>query len=346
MVPRAWQMRAPLRPALARGLLSAAPVGIMALADFEFGVSEAGAISVGALLAGFIAFDAPVRERPFWQLAAAPAIGAAGALGALTGEPGWLAVATMLVVASVGAMGFAVSLRLAIVALTVVLALLLGQGVDPDPAEALEVLALGAAGVVLSALASAAAALRRGPAARLDPVAGARAARAAIAVNLGLGSPSFRHALRWGVAMAVGVAAYNVVDLGDHGYWVPLTILFVLRPSRGETVERIAMRATGTVAGLAIGTPIAELVAVHPILEAVVLATAAAFSFALLAIEYALFTTAITVYIVIFAHAEGEPAFEAADERALATALGLAICALAFAAFSNRRIEVGRRDRS
>ena len=114
--------------------------------------------------------------------------------------------------------------------------------------------------------------------------------------------------------MALGVAAYHVVDLGSHGYWVPLTVLFVLRPSRAETIERIAMRAAGTAIGLAIGTSLAEVVEAYPVLEVGVLVAAAAFSFALLAIEYALFTTAITIYIVVFAHAEGVPAIEAAEE--------------------------------
>ncbi len=41
----------------------------------------------------------------------------------------------------------------------------------------------------------------------------------------------------------------------QHGYWIPMTILFVLRPGYGETLERIAMRAAGTVLGLLIATP-------------------------------------------------------------------------------------------
>ena len=58
------------------------------------------------------------------------------------------------------------------------------------------------------------------------------------------------------------------------------------------------------------------------------ISVAAAFAFALLAIEYALFTTAITAYIVLVTHALGQSAFEAADERAIATAAGLGIVVL------------------
>ena len=56
-----------------------------------------------------------------------------------------------------------------------------------------------------------------------------------------------RHAIRFGVALAVGVAIYRLTGFDDHGYWIPLTTLFVLRPSRGETFERIPMRAAGTI---------------------------------------------------------------------------------------------------
>ena len=147
---------------------------------------------------------------------------------------------------------------------------------------------------------------------------------------------AFRHALRWGVALGAGVAAYHLLDLGEHGYWVPLTILFVLRPSYGETLERIAMRGAGTVLGLLIATPLAELIGGNDVLVAIAVVFSAAFSYSLLAIEYALFTAAITAFAVIYAHAFGQPALQAADERAIATAIGLVICAVAFAVFHDR----------
>ena len=44
-----------------------------------------------------------------------------------------------------------------------------------------------------------------------------------------------RHALRFGAAMAIGVAIYRLAGFDDHGYWVPLTILFVLKPDPDQT---------------------------------------------------------------------------------------------------------------
>jgi uncharacterized membrane protein YccC len=124
----------------------------------------------------------------------------------------------------------------------------------------------------------------------------------------------------------VGVAAAQLVDLGSHGYWIPLTVLFVLRPAESETVERIAMRAAGTVVGLLVGTPLAVLRGGSAVAEAVGIGIAVAFSFSI-AIEYALFTTTITCLIVLLSHALGQSALAAADERAAATFLGIAIVA-------------------
>jgi len=63
----------------------------------------------------------------------------------------------------------------------------------------------------------------------------------------------------------------------------------------------------------------------------------AAFAYAMLMIEYALFTFAITVYIVTISHAIGESAVDAVDERAIGTAIGVAICFLAFAVWRDRQ---------
>jgi hypothetical protein len=311
-----------------RGLITSIPVGVALLVDLELDSAVAGAVSMGAFLAGFVAFEAPPVTRARWQLLTAPAIGAAAALGALTGDSVWLAVPVMVVVSACLGLAGAVSRRLAIAGLNVVLALLLAQGLGIDPSQAPEALLLGAAGAASQALITLAGLAwnrasddpGRGP--------GLHAAVATLRTSLTRDSPMFRHALRWSVALGVGTAVYHLVDLGPHGYWIPLTILFVLRPTPGETAERIAMRAAGTVAGIAIALALAGIIDDHRVVEAVVIAIAAGLAFALLSIEYALFTAAITAYIVLVTHALGQSAFEAADERAIGTAGGLGIVIL------------------
>ncbi len=333
----AWRFRAPLGPPLRRAAIAGIPVGAVVLVDLGLSAGQLAGIGVGALLAGFVGFDSPSgRTRAIWQACSAPLIAAAGALGALTGSPAVLAVVTMIVLASIAGLTFAVSLRLYIGGASTVLALLIAQGLALDTADAVEVFALGGIGALLQAAVSLAVSVFDRIVERLDPCAGLHNARKAISENLSLDSVAFRHALRWGVALGVGVTAYHLLDLGLHGYWVPLTVLFVLRPSYGETWVRIAMRAAGTVLGLLIATPLAELIGNVDVLEAIAIVAAAAFSYALLAIEYALFTAAITSFAVVYAHAHGQPAIEAADERAAATVVGLVIVAFAFLVFRDR----------
>ena len=66
--------------------------------------------------------------------------------------------------------------------------------------------------------------------------------------NLSLRSSSFRHALRLGVATAIAA----VVASGIHmvrGYWIPMTVVIVLKPNFGGTLQRAVQRITGTVLG-------------------------------------------------------------------------------------------------
>ena len=54
------------------------------------------------------------------------------------------------------------------------------------------------------------------------------------------------------------------------------------------------------------------------------------FTFGLLTVQYALFTAAITTYVVLLTDTLGEPALQADAQRALGTAIGIAIAFLAW----------------
>jgi hypothetical protein len=335
----AWRLSAPLQPSLRKGLLAAIPVGVAIFIDLALDLPAAGAVSTGALLGGFVAFDAPPRERVVWQVLTAPVLGALAAIGALTAEPAWLAVVTMIVLGSLGGIMVAVSQRLAIAGMSCVLALLLAQGLGLSSNEAGYALILGAAGVALQVLVSVMESLFDPSGEPVHPIQGAREAWKTVRANLTLSSRSFRHSLRWGTALGVGVGVYHALDLGQHGYWVPLTVLFVLKPELGLTEERIAMRGAGTLFGLFVATPLAMLIGGLPLVESLAMMLAAGLCFALLALEYALFTAAITSFVVILAHAMGQSAWQAADQRAVGTVIGLAVSVAAFFLWSNKRLE-------
>jgi hypothetical protein len=318
-------------------------VGIAALVELELKTPATGALTVGASITGFVAFEAPARTRFWWQLGVAPVIGAMACLGALTGGPAALAVPTMAVIAGIGAMSRGVSPRLAIAAINCVLALLVAQGLALEIHDTPKILVLGGAGALTQAALSLLVALAQGPLERAHPIAGARVAAEAVRASLSLSSPVARHALRSAGALGTAVGAYHVIDLGPHAYWIPLTVLFVLSSDRAQTYERIWMRAVGTAAGLLAATALATLTDGHVAANVALLTVTAAAAYAMLRLEYALFTFAITVYIVTLAHAMGESAVDAGGERALGTAIGIGIVIVAFAVWRERPAEIAAR---
>jgi hypothetical protein len=322
-------------PALRRGALVAVPIGVSLAVEFGFDAPTQGAIATGALLAGFPGLDAPARPRAAWQAATAPAIGLAAAIGILSSQATPTAVIAIGLLGAAAGYCFAVSLRLAIAGLSTALAMVIAQGLFLGPGEALPALLYGTAGGFTQVAWSLIVWLFADRAVEETSGWDARRARAALAANLTLSSSSARHAIRFGAALAAGVAAYRLLGLHDHGFWIPLTILFVMRPERDETYHRLILRAVGTVLGLVVATALAEAIGGYDLLVALCLTVAAALSFGLLTVQYALFTAAITTYVVLLTDTLGEGAFQAAGQRATGTALGILIAFLAFVFWPN-----------
>jgi uncharacterized membrane protein YccC len=115
--------------------------------------------------------------------------------------------------------------------------------------------------------------------------------------NLSFRSTSFRHALRLGAVSALG----GLLAAGEHlvrGYWIPMTVVIVLKPNFGGTLQRCVQRITGTVLGALIG---ALLVLASPepwvlwgVLPVLVFAT-----FALRNFNYTLFSLALTPTVLL-----------------------------------------------
>jgi hypothetical protein len=323
-------------PALRRGALVAVPIGISLLIELGFNAPTKGAIATGALLAGFPGLDAPAGPRAIWQAAAAPALALAAAIGILSSQSTILAVLAMGLLGVAAGYCFSVSLRLAIFGLSVALSLVIAQGLflpTSDVPPALLYVTVGGLAQSLWSLIVWFVADRAAD----DQESGwdTSAALAALKSNLTLSSSAARHAIRFGVALAAGVATYRLLDLHDHGFWIPLTILFVMRPERGETDHRLVLRAVGTLLGLVLATALAESIGEYDLAVAILLTIAAALSFGLLTVQYALFTAAITTYVVLLTDTLGEGAFDAAGQRAVGTALGILIAFLAFAIWPN-----------
>jgi Fusaric acid resistance protein-like len=324
------------RPALRRGFLLAVPIGLALILELGFNAPTKGAVATGALVNGFPGMDAPARPRAAWQAATAPLVGLAAAFGILTSQTAITAILGLGLIGMLAGYLFAVSLRMAIVGLTVALACLIAQGLFlpiGDLGPALLYATLGGLTQAVWSLLIWIAVDRAVD--QPEKAWNARRAREALLANLSLTSISARHAIRFGAVLAAGVATYRLLGMTDHGYWVPLTILFVMRPNRDETDHRLILRALGSVLGLVLATAIAETFGGSDLVIGAVLTLAAALSFGLLTVQYALFTAAITTYVVLMTATLGEGAFKAAGQRALGTALGILIAFLAWRLWPN-----------
>ena len=122
-----------------------------------------------------------------------------------------------------------------------------------------------------------------------------------------LRSSVFRHAVRLSLALMVGGIVYRGLSLGS-GYWVPLTVLFVLRPDYGTTTGRAVERAAGTLVGITIAWAIVTSFSPSSGMTVALLASLAYAVYALFPANYLLFSAVLTVLIpLVFEFSGGSP---------------------------------------
>jgi hypothetical protein len=317
-------------PALRRGALVAVPVAFLLAFEFAANWPSRGAIATAALVCGFTALDAPAGPRAIWQAATAPFFGIAAALGVLSSQWAPAAVVAMGLMAAATGYLFADTLRLAFSGFACSVALMLAQGLFLPVHDTLPALLYATLGGVIQAAWAGIVWLFYDRDA--DDESGWDWARTSsrLRANFNLRSPVARHAIRYGAALALGVAIYRIAGMKVHGYWIPLTILFVLRPERDETDRRLVLRFVGTCAGLGLATGLAFAFDGAKLPIAIVLSISAALSFGLITVQYALFTAFITTYVVLLSDTLGEARLHAAGQRLLGTVVGIVIAYVAF----------------
>lgn len=317
-------------PALRRGALVAVPVALALIFEFSLDWPSRGAIATAALICGFTALDAPAGPRAAWQAATAPFVGIAAALGVLSSQWAPAAALAMGLIAAASGYCFADTLRLAFSGFACSVALMISQGLFLPVHDTLPALFYGTVGGLIQAAWAGCVWLVYDRAGDNESGWNWARTRSRLRADLTLESEVARHAIRYGTALAIGVAVYRVAGMKEHGYWIPLTILFVLRPERDETDRRLVLRAVGTLAGLALATGLAFAFDGAEAWIAIALSIAAALSFGLITVQYALFTATITTYVVLLSDTLGEARLHAAGQRVIGTAVGIAIAYLAF----------------
>jgi hypothetical protein len=169
--------------------------------------------------------------------------------------------------------------------------------------------------------------------ARLPPIhrrPPVRDALTTLRANLTLRSTACRHALRLAVTVGIATGVYRLVQL-PRGYWMPMTALLVLRPEFHDTFARGIARISGTIAGAAVATLIVKVFAPGPPALTLLLLACVWGCYAFFRMNYAIFTSCLTGYIVFILMLSGVAEITAATTRALYTVAGGALALGAYA---------------
>ncbi|WP_019947508.1 FUSC family protein [Hymenobacter aerophilus] len=144
--------------------------------------------------------------------------------------------------------------------------------------------------------------------------------------QLTMRSGIFRHALRMLVASLIGFLITEMLA-GHHGYWVLMTITYMLKPAFSLTKQRNQQRILGTLIGGVLGAVMLWLISDRLLLLALMVGfMVVSFSFARL--NYLITVVFMTPFVLILFSLLGHGYVRVVQERIFDTALG---CGIAFA---------------
>ena len=157
-----------------------------------------------------------------------------------------------------------------------------------------------------------------------------RNALATLRANLRLSSVAFRHALRCGVCLALGVAGSRIAGL-EHGYWIPMTIAIVLKPDFVGTFRFGLLRVVGTLLGLVLTTALVHFAFGGDWERLALLALLSVGFRMLVTVHYGLGVMMLTGLVVILLAFDGIAPGETMLARGIATVIGSAFALSAYA---------------
>jgi hypothetical protein len=132
------------------------------------------------------------------------------------------------------------------------------------------------------------------------------------------------YALRLAATVGVSTEIYRRLHY-PSGYWIPMTAMLVLKPGLTDTVSRAVARVLGTMCGAIVLSFILAHMNPAPAALAAFTVLFAWLSYGLVNVNYALFSMAITGYIVFLLSLNEVPGPTIALHRTFSTAVGGAI---------------------
>ncbi|MEO7264763.1 MAG: FUSC family membrane protein [Ferruginibacter sp.] len=118
--------------------------------------------------------------------------------------------------------------------------------------------------------------------------------------NLNFKSNIFRHALRVSLALLAGYIVAEFFKI-DHGYWILLTIVVILKPAYSLTKKRNTDRLVGTLAGIIIGMLLLYFIKNNTVLLIIMICFMTG-SNMFMRTNYFLNVLLMTPYLIIFFH--------------------------------------------
>ena len=147
--------------------------------------------------------------------------------------------------------------------------------------------------------------------------------------HLTLTSPILRHAVRLSCAAAAGAAVARFAEV-PQGYWIPLTVLLVMRPETAHTYTRCVGRAAGICAGVVVACAATMLWQPSGLAAAILAVAFLGVTYAVSAFGYIAVTPAFAASIVLLLDITG--ASSSIGDLLFATVIGGALAVLAHVA--------------
>lgn len=141
-----------------------------------------------------------------------------------------------------------------------------------------------------------------------------------------------RESLRFAIVLAIAMALGRHFA-ADRGYWIPMTAAIVLKPDFQTTFVRGVARIAGTLVGAVVASAVLWLVHSHAPLQLAGVLIATAVAYVTFNPNYALFTVAITSFVVMVLSMRGLPGATAIDARVLDTLAGGFLALIGFLTF-------------
>ncbi|MBV8260924.1 MAG: FUSC family protein, partial [Paraburkholderia sp.] len=141
--------------------------------------------------------------------------------------------------------------------------------------------------------------------------------------NLTMASPSFRHALRVTIAVAVGFWLGRLLPL-TNAYWIVMTSIIILKPGYSLTRQRNAQRIVGTLIGCIASIALILLVK-QPLVLLVSMFAAMVMSYSLLLFNYTASVVFTSAYVLLMFHLLAPGGMRIIGERAIDTMVGCMI---------------------